>query len=245
MSLLDLIKEDIETVYERDPAASSRWEVVLCYPGLHAIWMHRLVNGLWKHNTCRLLARILSQVARSVTGVEIHPGAHINRRFFIDHGSGVVIGETAVIGKDVTLYQGVTLGGTGKEKGAKRHPTLKAGVVVGAGAKLLGNITIGKNAVIGAGSVVLKDVPDGATVVGVPGAIVAQHGERKLRVNARTPLVQSLQHVESELLHIRQRLQVMGDALPLIADKDDLDNQEQAAVRNDTEASPTYLGEGI
>ena len=168
--LLQLINEDIDAVLKNDPAARSRLEVVLCYPGLHAVWAHRVNNRLW-HKGHHLTARFMSQLARNLTGIEIHPGAEIGRRFFIDHGMGVVIGETTVVGNDVTLYQGVTLGGTGKEKG-KRHPTLGNNVVVGAGARVLGNIRIGNNVNIGASSVVLKTMPDYATVVGVPGRVV-------------------------------------------------------------------------
>jgi serine O-acetyltransferase len=170
------IREYIASVFERDPAAKSWIEVLLCYPGLHALWAHRVNHWLWTHRL-RLLARFLSQVARLLTGIEIHPGAQIGRRFFIDHGMAVVIGETTIIGDDVTLYQGVTLGGTGKEKG-KRHPTLRNNVVVGGGAKILGNITIGENCRVGAGSVVLNDVPDNSTIVGVPGHIIFRDGKR-------------------------------------------------------------------
>jgi serine O-acetyltransferase len=170
------IREYIASVFERDPAAKSWIEVLLCYPGLHALWAHRVNHWLWTHRL-RLLARFLSQVSRLLTGIEIHPGAQIGRRFFIDHGMGVVIGETTIIGDDVTLYQGVTLGGTGKEKG-KRHPTLGNNVVVGGGAKILGNVTIGENCRVGAGSVVLSDVPDNSTIVGVPGHIIFRDGKR-------------------------------------------------------------------
>ena len=163
------IGEDVAAVLERDPAAKSRLEILLCYSGLHALWFYRVNHWLWNHDV-RLLARWLSQVARWLTGIEIHPGAKIGRRLFIDHGMGVVIGETAVVGDDVTLYQGVTLGGTGKEHG-KRHPTIEDDVVIGGGAKVLGNITVGRNCRIGAGSVVLRDVPENSTVVGVPGTL--------------------------------------------------------------------------
>ena len=165
--LLSLIREDVANVMQSDPAAKSRFEVFLCYAGLHAVWFYRVNHWLWNHGLF-LAARWFSQVARFFTGIEIHPGAKIGRRLFIDHGMGVVIGETTTVGDDVTLYQGVTLGGTGKEHG-KRHPSLEDGVVVGGGAKILGNITIGKNCRIGAGSVVLRNVPDNSTVVGVPG----------------------------------------------------------------------------
>ena len=164
------IRDDIRSVFERDPAARSIPEVLLTYPGLHAVWAHRVSHRLW-HWRLKLLARVLAQLSRWLTGIEIHPGATIGNRFFIDHGMGVVIGETAVIGDDCTLYHGVTLGGTTWEK-EKRHPTLGNNVVVGAGAKILGPITIGDNARVGSNSVVVKDVPAGATVVGIPGRIV-------------------------------------------------------------------------
>lgn len=161
------IREDVATIFENDPAARSTLEVVLTYSGLHAVWGHRIAHAFYKRKFY-FMARLISQVSRFFTGIEIHPGAKIGRRFFIDHGMGVVIGETCEIGNDVTLYQGVTLGGTGKEKG-KRHPTLEDNVLVATGAKVLGSITIGANSKIGAGSVVLKAVPPNATVVGIPG----------------------------------------------------------------------------
>ena len=166
------IREDIKSVFERDPAARSSFEVLTNYPGLHAIWWHRVSHKLWRANW-KWLARFLSTLARWLTGVEIHPGAKIGRRFFIDHGMGVVIGETAEIGDDVTLYHGVTLGGTSWNPG-KRHPTLANGVVIGAGAKVLGPLMVGENARIGSNAVVVKDVPAGATVIGIPGRIVAK-----------------------------------------------------------------------
>jgi serine O-acetyltransferase len=168
--MFDRLREDIACVYERDPAARNGFEVLTTYPGLHAVMMHRLAHGLW-HRGLKWLARFLSNVARLFTGIEIHPGAQIGRRFFIDHGMGVVIGETAVIGDDCTLYHGVTLGGTSWEKG-KRHPTLGRDVVVGAGAKVLGPIEIGDGVRIGSNAVVVKPVPAGATVVGVPGHVI-------------------------------------------------------------------------
>jgi serine O-acetyltransferase len=168
--MFQAIREQIETVYHGDPAAKSALEIIFCYPGFHSILLHR-----WAHRLhlagFTLLARIVSQFNRMVTGIEIHPGATIGRRCFIDHGMGVVIGETAEIGDDALLYQGVTLGGTGKEKG-KRHPTIGNNVVIGTGAKILGNITIGSHTKIGAGSVVIRSVPDYSTVVGVPGRVV-------------------------------------------------------------------------
>ncbi|MDR3288905.1 MAG: serine O-acetyltransferase [Peptococcaceae bacterium] len=172
--MLKQMRRDIQVVFERDPAARSIWEVVFCYPGFHALALHRFAHWLY---TCRLifLARLISQLSRFFTGIEIHPGAKIGQRFFIDHGMGVVIGETTEIGDDVTLYQGVTLGGTGKEKG-KRHPTIGSNVVIGAGAKVLGAIEVGNDVKIGAGSVVNKAVPSDSTVVGIPGRIIIHRG---------------------------------------------------------------------
>jgi serine O-acetyltransferase len=169
--MLNAIREDIRTAFDRDPAARSSWEVLTCYPGLHAIWMYRLANVCWR-NGLLWFGRLISHVARWLTGIEIHPGATIGKRFFIDHGMGVVIGETSEIGDDVTLYHGVTLGGTTWEK-KKRHPTLEDGVIVGAGAKVLGAIIIGEQSRIGANSVVFRDVPEHSTVVGIPGTVVA------------------------------------------------------------------------
>lgn len=163
------VKEDINVIYENDPAAKNLLEVILCYPGLHALIAYRFAHKLNKWNI-PLIPRMISYLTRIITGIEIHPAAKIGRRFFIDHGEGVVIGETTVIGDDVLIYQQVTLGGTGKESG-KRHPTLGNNVIVGAGAKILGNITIGDNVRVGAGSVVIEDVPSHSTVVGVPGRI--------------------------------------------------------------------------
>lgn len=164
------VSEDIKVIYDNDPAAKNILEVILCYPGLHAIVAYRFAHRLYKWHI-PLVPRIISYCTRIITGIEIHPGARIGRRFFIDHGEGVVIGETTIVGDDVLLYQQVTLGGTGKESG-KRHPTLGNKVIVGAGAKVLGNITIGDNVRIGAGSVVVEDVPESSTVVGVPGRVV-------------------------------------------------------------------------
>jgi len=171
------MKEDIETVFQRDPAARSSVEVIFCYPGLHALWIYRVAHFLWRKRV-KTPARILSNIGRFLTGIEIHPAAIIGRRFFIDHGMGVVIGETAEIGDDVLLYQGVVLGGTSLEK-KKRHPTIGNEVVIGAGAILLGAISVGDRAKIGAGSVVIESVPSGATVVGVPGKVVRKPGETR------------------------------------------------------------------
>ncbi len=164
------IKEDINSVFERDPAARHWFEVLTCYPGMHAIWIHRMTNWLWRYKI-KWLARFIGMLGRWLTGVEIHPGATIGRRFFIDHATGVVIGETAIIGNDCTLYHGVTLGGTTWNPG-KRHPTLEDDVVIGAGAKILGPITVGRGARVGSNSVVIKDVPAEATVIGIPGHVV-------------------------------------------------------------------------
>jgi serine O-acetyltransferase len=202
------IREDVATVRERDPAAKSRLEIFLCYSGLHAVWFYRINHWLWNHGFW-LLARWLSQVARFLTGIEIHPGARIGRRLFIDHGLGVVIGETAIVGDDVTLYQGVTLGGTGKEHG-KRHPTIEDEVVIGGGAKVLGNITVGRNCRIGAGSVVLRSVPENSTVVGVPGHIIFRNGERVVITDPKQindPLSEALAAVATEVNRLRDRVQ--------------------------------------
>ena len=168
--MFERLREDIQSVFHRDPAARNAFEVLTCYPGMHAIWLHRLSHYLWTLDW-KWLARVVSNFGRWLTGIEIHPGATIGRRFFIDHGMGIVIGETAEIGDDVTLYQGVTLGGTSWNKG-KRHPTLESGVVVGAGAKVLGPFTVGAGAKVGSNAVVTKAVPAGATVVGIPGRII-------------------------------------------------------------------------
>lgn len=205
--LLASIREDVRAVLERDPAARSRLEVCLCYSGLHAVWFHRINHWLWNHRLF-LLSRCLSQVARFLTGIEIHPGARIGRRFFIDHGLGVVIGETAIVGDDVTLYQGVTLGGTGKERG-KRHPTIENDVVIGGGAKVLGNITVGRNCRIGAGSVVLRSVPEDSTVVGVPGHIIFRNGKRVIITDPKQindPLSEALAAVAGEVNKLRERI---------------------------------------
>lgn len=171
------IRELVQTIFREDPAAKSAWEIVLCYPGLHAIVWHRLAHRLYRRQWM-LLARLVSQYSRGLTGIEIHPGAVIGRRLFIDHGMGVVIGETAEIGDDVLIYQGVTIGGTGHAHG-KRHPTIGNGVVVGAGAKVLGNILVGNRSKIGAGSVVVKSVPENSTVVGIPGKVVRAREEKR------------------------------------------------------------------
>jgi serine O-acetyltransferase len=181
--MFERMREDIHSVFSRDPAARTVFEIVTCYPGLHAVWLHRLAHGLWVRDW-KLLARMTSNFNRWLTGIEIHPGARIGRRFFIDHGMGVVIGETAEIGDDVTLYHGVTLGGTSWNKG-KRHPTLEDGVIVGAGAKILGPFTVGAGAKIGSNAVVTKAVPAGATAVGIPGRVILKaDGEQEAKRQA-------------------------------------------------------------
>jgi serine O-acetyltransferase len=199
--------EDIAAVLANDPAARSPLEVLLLYSGLHALWWYRIHHWFWKDGWL-FVARAMSQFARWLTGIEIHPGAKIGRRFFIDHGMGVVIGETAEVGDDVTLYQGVTLGGTTLNKG-KRHPTLGNGVVVGGGAKILGNITVGNHCRIGAGSVVLRDVPPDSTVVGVPGHIIFRNGKRVVITDPKQindPLSEALAAVATEVKILREKV---------------------------------------
>lgn len=207
------LKKDIQVIFDRDPAARSVWEVIFCYSGLHAIWFHRLSHKLYLRGWV-LLPRMISNFARFLTGIEIHPGATIGEGLFIDHGTGIVIGETAEIGKNVTLYQGVTLGGTGKEKG-KRHPTIGDNVVVASGAKVLGSFTVGEYAKIGAGSVVLKEVPPYATVVGIPGKIVCMYGEKVSRGENDVDLRHDqLPDPEGEMLFCMQRhLQLLQEKI--------------------------------
>ncbi|MBS3887524.1 MAG: serine O-acetyltransferase [Dethiobacter sp.] len=197
---MNWLKKDISAIFERDPAAKTFWEVILCYPGLHAVLLYRMAHALHQRGLI-LLPRVISQIARLVSGVEIHPGAKIGDGVFIDHGMGVVIGETAEVGNNVTLYQGVTLGGTGKEKG-KRHPTVGNNVVIGTGAKILGPIVIGDYAKIGAGSVVLNNVPANTTVVGVPGRVVIYDGERIPSVDLNH---EDLPDPVAEMLHCLQK----------------------------------------
>ncbi|WP_189655319.1 serine O-acetyltransferase [Bacillus sp. HNG] len=205
------MKEDIEVVFEQDPAARSHFEVILTYSGLHAIWAHRVAHFLFKRKMF-FLARTVSQISRFFTGIEIHPGAKIGRRFFIDHGMGVVIGETCEIGDNVTVFQGVTLGGTGKEKG-KRHPTVKDNALIASGAKVLGSITIGENSKVGAGSVVLQDVPPNSTVVGIPGRVVIQDGVKVRNtkdLNHRDlpdPVSDKIRELENEIKSLKEELQ--------------------------------------
>ncbi|MFD1850728.1 serine O-acetyltransferase EpsC [Oceanobacillus bengalensis] len=201
MGIFKRMKEDMDVVFEQDPAARTYFEVCLTYSGLHAIWSHRIAHVFYKRRLF-FLARVISQISRFFTGIEIHPGAIIGRRFFIDHGMGVVIGETCEIGDNVTLFQGVTLGGTGKEKG-KRHPTIKDNALISTGAKVLGSITIGENSKVGGGAVVVKDVPDNCTVVGVPGRIVIQNGVKVRRDldhhNMPDPISDKIKQMQDEI----------------------------------------------
>lgn len=203
------IRQDFQSVFERDPAAVGTLEVLLTYSGFHAILVHRIAHWLLHHHV-PLLPRLLNHLARMATGVEIHPAATIGSHFVIDHGSGIVIGETTIIGDCVTLFQGVTLGGTGKERG-KRHPTLGSHVVVGAGAKILGGITIGDSVTVGANSVVLKSVPPHSTVIGVPGRVIRVKGERLPEVamdhiNIADPVAERFEALEKELTELRRKL---------------------------------------
>ena len=213
MSILKTLKEEIDTVFERDPAAKSKAEVIFCYPGFHAILFYRVAHWLWTHDLY-FLGRFTSHLGRFFTGIEIHPGATIGKRFFIDHGMGVVIGETAEIGNDVTLYHGVTLGGVSLEK-VKRHPTVEDHVVIGSGAKVLGPFTVKKNAKIGSNSVVVKEVPEDATVVGIPGKIVKKDTDEKRFdhnklpdpvARAITDMATRMCHMEAEINDLRKRL---------------------------------------
>jgi serine O-acetyltransferase len=252
MTMIQRIREDIRSVFDRDPAATSTLAVLLCYPGLWAVWGYRVHHWLWSQHV-RLLARVLSQVVRFYTGVEIHPGAQIGRRLFIDHGIGVVIGETSIVGDDVTLYQGVTLGGTGKQKG-KRHPTLRDRVFVGNNANILGNITIGENSRVGAGSVVLRDVPPDSTVVGVPAHIIYQDGKRVLITDPheiKDPLSGVIVALAEEVRSLKERVcqldgqlsRVSQDVAGTLASED----EERSQYREEQSRLTDYvsMGEGI
>lgn len=213
MKFLEIIREDIRTIFDRDPAAKSIVEVIFCYPGFHALIFHRIAHYLYKRGWI-FIPRLISHISRFLTGIEIHPGAKIGRRFFIDHGMGVVIGETTEIGNDVTIYQGVTLGGTGKEKG-KRHPTIGNNVVIGAGAKILGNIYVGDNSKIGAGAVVLKDVPPNSTVVGIPGRAVNSNGIRLYKEvdldhnKLPDPIYEEIQTLKGKIKELEEKIRIM------------------------------------
>jgi len=244
MSLYARIRDDIGSVLERDPAARTRLEVFLCYPGLWAVWIHRISHALWRAKL-RLFARLLSQVGRFFTGVDIHPGAQLGRRLFIDHATGVVIGETAIVGNDVTMYQGVTLGGTGKGHG-KRHPTVCDNVFIGNNANLLGDITVGENSRVGAGSVVLNDVPPDSTVVGVPAHIVYRNGERVLITDPhdiKDPLSDALIALSARVEELEERL----GGKPRPAEQFTAEEAERAAYRRKLGRMREYvsMGEGI
>lgn len=204
-----MLKEDIDVIFEQDPAARSYLEVILTYSGLHAIWYHRIAHAFYKKRLY-FVARCISQFSRFLTGIEIHPGAKIGHRFFIDHGMGVVIGETCEIGDNVSVFQGVTLGGTGKEKG-KRHPTIQDNVLIATGAKVLGSITVGENSKIGAGSVVLKEVPPNSTVVGIPGKVVIQDGVKIKRdlnhSDLPDPIADRFKELEDEIKQLKAALE--------------------------------------
>jgi len=219
MKFFSRLRKDIRVVFERDPAAKSVVEVLFCYSGLHAIWLHRISHAFYRRGW-GLVPRILSNIGRFLTGIEIHPGATIGEGLFIDHGTGIVIGETAELGKNVTLYQGVTLGGTGKESG-KRHPTIGNNVVVASGAKVLGSFTVGDHAKIGAGSVVLRAVPPYATVVGVPGRIVVMHGKR---VRTADELKEAVKH---GLVEPTDRIDEIEDELDVDLDHDMLPDPDE------------------
>lgn len=212
--MFQVLKEDIKTVFEKDPAARSWLEVLFCYPGLHALWMHRFAHSLWI-NKFRLLARLLSQWNRLWTHIEIHPGASIGRRFFIDHGAGVVVGETTEIGDNVLLYQGVVLGGTSLNKG-KRHPTIGNDVIIGAGSICLGPIHIGNDSKIGAGSVVIRDVPQGKTVVGVPARVAGEHAHLLVDLDhgkLPDPILETIQNLLHEQQALKARIKQMENRL--------------------------------
>lgn len=244
MGFIGRIREDVGSVLERDPAARTWLEVVTCYPGLWAVWFHRISHALWKAKL-RLLARMVSQVARFYTGVDIHPGAFLGRRLFIDHATGVVIGETAVVGNEVTIYQGVTLGGTGKGHG-KRHPTICDRVFIGNNANVLGNITVGENSRVGAGSVVLSDVPPNSTVVGVPAHIVYRNGQRVLITDPhdiKDPLSDALIALSARVDELEQRLGGREPCAEPFAEEE----ADRTAYREELDRQADYvsMGEGI
>ncbi len=227
------LKEDIHTVFNKDPAARSIAEAILCYPGLHALWFHRLAHFLWQHKL-KLLARILSHINRFLTGIEIHPGAKIGRRFFIDHGAGVVIGETSDIGDDALLYQGVVLGGTTLEK-RKRHPTLGNNVEMGSGAIALGPITIGDGARIGSGSVVIRSVPPGATVVGIPGKTVEDRRKPLMDLEhgkLPDPVAEAINLVLKEQDKLEERLKRLEKSSGIAITQDELKRERKKIERD-------------
>lgn len=230
--MFDTLREDIRTVFAKDPAARSVLEVVFCYPGLHALWFHRLAHLLWQHKL-RLLARILSHINRFLTNIEIHPGARIGRRFFIDHGAGVVIGETAEIGDDVLMYQGTVLGGTTLGKG-KRHPTIGNSVVIGTGAVALGAIIIGDGATIGSGSVVVRSVPPRTTVVGIPGRVVEDRHEPLLNLEhgrLPDPVAEAIRLVLTGQEKLAGRLKRLENLSGLVVPEDELRDKREEIVK--------------
>ena len=234
------LREDIQTIFAKDPAARSVVEILFCYPGLHAVWFHRLASFLWWHRL-KFVGRLVSHIGRFLTAIEIHPGATIGRRFFIDHGAGVLIGETAEIGDDVLMYTGAVLGGTSLKK-EKRHPTIGNDVVIGTGAIVLGAITVGDRAKIGAGSVVVKSVPPEATVVGIPGRIVEDHHEPLLELEhgkLPDPVAEAVRFVLREQNEIEKRLKRLEDVSGLIAPEDELVEIRREVVREFSQ------GEGI
>jgi len=238
--LFKTVREDIQTVFAKDPAARSVLEVISCYPGLHALWLHRLGHFLW-HRKLKFAARFLSHISRFLTGIEIHPGAKIGRRFFIDHGAGVVIGETAEIGNDVLMYQGVVLGGTTLKR-KRRHPTVGNNVVMGTGAVALGAITIGDGARIGSGSVVVKSVPPGATVVGVPGRIVEDRHKPLLNLEhgrLPDPVAEAIRLVLREQDRLEERLKKLESSSGIVAPTDELGETKRKIEREFSQ------GEGI
>ena len=225
------LKEDIRTVFAKDPAARSIIEVLCCYPGLHALWFHRMANFLW-HHRLRLIARVLSHANRFLTGIEIHPGATIGRRFFIDHGAGVVIGETSEIGDDVLIYQGVVLGGTSLKKG-KRHPTIGNNVTMGANAIALGAITVGEGARIGSGSVVVKPVPPGTTVVGIPGRVVEDRHKPLADLDhgrLPDPVAEAIRLVLKEQDNLEERLKKLESTTGITTPEDKLREKRKKII---------------
>ena len=226
--MFETLREDIRTVFARDPAARSVLEVILCYPGLHALWLYRMAHFLWSHKL-RLLGRLTSHISRFLTGIEIHPGAKIGRRFFIDHGAGVVIGETSDIGNDVLLYQGVVLGGTTLEK-KKRHPTIGNNVEMGAGAIALGAITIGNGARIGSGSVVIHSVPPDSTVVGIPGRVVAERHKPLMDLEhgkLPDPVAEAIRLVLKGQDKLEERLKRLESSSGIVTPRDELREQRK------------------
>jgi serine O-acetyltransferase len=231
--LFKTLREDIQTVFKKDPAAKSLAEVILCYPGLHAIWLHRLASYLWWHRF-KLFARLLSQLNRFLTLIEIHPGATIGRRVFIDHGAGVVIGETARVGDDVLVYQGVVLGGTSLKKG-RRHPSVGNNVVMGTGAVALGNITIGDGAKIGSGSVVIKSVAPGVTVVGIPGRAVEDRGKPTLDLehgNLPDPVAEAIRLVLKRNDILKERLERIEESFGVFTKSNDYSKPEKLLIED-------------